>query len=318
MKQYMKYIMILLTCLIVSGCSKKEEYSKNMFYMDTYINVKIFTNNGKKAKEALDKADKIYNKYQNLSNACDENSTLYKLNHNQSNEEYIEVDKDLYKLLKLGDQWYKKSNGLFNINMGNLLSVWKDNPKELPNVDDITIYPFEIKDGLIKNENLYLDLGAITKGYATEEVGNYLESIGFDYYLINAGGNIKVGKNNTRGYYNIGVENPEKKGINYTVISGNDISVVTSGGYERFYEINGKKYHHIIDPNTKYPANNSLSTTVVTKNSSLADILSTTLFLMEPTDAIKFVNKIDDVEAVIYVNEDKILKSKGFNKYEQK
>ena len=69
---------------------------------------------------------------------------------------------------------------------------WKDNPKELPNVDDITVYPFEIKDGLIKNENLYLDLGAITKGYATEEVGNYLESIGFDYYLINAGGNIKV------------------------------------------------------------------------------------------------------------------------------
>ena len=94
--------------------------------------------------------------------------------------------------------------------------------------------------------------------------------------------------------------------------------MVTSGGYERFYEINGKKYHHIIDPNTKYPANNSLSTTVVTKNSSLADILSTTLFLMEPNDAIKFVNKIDDVEAIIYVNEDKILKSKGFNKYEQK
>ena len=94
--------------------------------------------------------------------------------------------------------------------------------------------------------------------------------------------------------------------------------MVTSGGYERFYEIDGKKYHHIIDPNTKYPANNSLSTTFVNKNSYLADILSTKLFLMEPSDAIDFVKKIDDVEAIIYVNEEKIFKSKGFSKYEQK
>lgn len=312
--------MILPIIFLLSGCTKKE-VEKNMFYMDTYINVKIYSENTKKANEALKEVDKIYKKYQNLTNVYDENSTLYKINHNNSNDEYIKVDKEIYNMLELSNEWYKKSNKLFNVNIGNLLSIWKshrDNDLGLPTEEELNleIYPLNIKDGKIKNENLYIDLGAVSKGYATEKVGEYLESKGLDYYLINAGGNIKVGKNYKRGYYNIAIENPTDKTKNYAIVKGENISVVTSGGYERFFEVDGKRYHHIIDPTTLYPANNSLSTTIITHDSALADILSTTIFLMKPKEAIKLIDSLNDVEAIIYGNNNEIIKSKGFNKYE--
>ena len=162
----------------------------------------------------------------------------------------------------------------------------------------------------ILNDKVNIDLGAIVKGYVTEKAGNYLENIGIDYYLINAGGNVKAGKSN-KGYYNIGIASPINQNETFEIVKGENISVVTSGGYERFYEYEGVLYHHIIDPNTKYPANNTKSVTVIGKNSGVCDALSTIIFLMDVDEGKEFI-KDYDVDVIWFTNDNEIIKSDGF------
>ena len=298
---------LLIFILLLTGCSK-QEYSKNLFYMDTIINVKLYNISETKANEAFDEIENIYKKYEQLTNFYDENSELSKLN----NDVNYEISTDLLELIKIGYEWDNKTNGLLNINIGNLTKIWHDfreNPIELPNVNDIKIEHLKMDNDKILNEKVNIDLGSITKGFVTEKVGEYLEENGITYYLINAGGNVKVGKSN-KGYYNIGIASPISDET-FEIVKEENISVVTSGGYERFYEYDGVMYHHIIDPNTKYPANYMKSVTVIGEDSGLCDILSTTLFLMNIEDGKEFI-KDYDVKVIWFTNDNEIIKSDNY------
>lgn len=302
----MKKVLIIFI-LLLTGCGK-QEYSKNLFYMDTIINVKLYNISENKANEAFDEIEKIYKKYEQLTNFYDENSELSKLN----NDVNYEISDELLELIKIGYEWSVKTDGLLNINIGNLTKIWHDfreNPISLPNVDNIKVEHLEIEDNKILNNKVNIDLGAITKGYVTEKVGRYLEENGINYYLINAGGNVKVGKSN-KGYYNIGIASPISNET-FEVVKDENISVVTSGGYERFYEYEGVMYHHIIDPNTKYPANYMKSVTVIGDDSGLCDILSTTLFLMNIEDGKEFIKNYD-VKVIWFTNDNEIVKSDNY------
>ena len=112
-------------------------------------------------------------------------------------------------------------------------------------------------------------------------------------------------KNNSN--YKIGIEDPNNKNDIFKVLKGNNISVVTSGGYERYYEYEDKKYHHIISPKTLYPTDYMKSVTIITKDSALADMLSTYLFLIDIEDGKDYINKLENVEAIWYTNDDKIV-----------
>ena len=179
----------------------------------------------------------------------------------------------------------------------------------MPNLDNVKIEKLKIENNKILNDKVTIDLGSIVKGYVTEKAGNYLESIGIDYYLINAGGNVKAGKSN-KGYYNIGIASPINNET-FEIVQDENISVVTSGGYERFYEYNGVMYHHIIDPNTLYPANNMKSVTVIGEDSGLCDILSTTLFLMDIDEGKEFIKNYD-VKVIWFTNDNEIIKSDNY------
>lgn len=330
MKKYIKYliglfVIVIIFIGIVIYSDRMKLYSKNFFYMDTYINIKFYAKDSNKANIIFNKANNIYNKYQLLTDSYNDDSNISYINNNTSNDEILKIDSDLYRILELGLSWYEKSNNKFNINLGKVIKVWKeyrDNGKELPNINELKSAKESINDivllgdNKIKNTHPSIDLGAIAKGYATKEIGEMIKDNGIDNFVINAGGNVLVGKAYNKDSYSVGIENPQEKNDIYQVIKANNMSIVTSGGYERFYEIDGVRYHHIIDPDTLYPANNCLSVTVITPDSAIADILSTTLFLMSPNEGIELVNNMDDVEAIYYVNKDTIIKSKGFNKYE--
>lgn len=302
----MKKILLILL-LLLTGCGK-QEYSKNLFYMDTVINIKLYNVNEKKANEAFNYLDSLYQKYENLTDFYDSNSELSKLN----NDVNYEISSELLDLIKIGYEWNIKTNGLLNVNIGNLTKIWHDfreNPVSLPNLDDVKIERLKMENDKILNDKVNIDLGAIVKGYVTEKAGNYLKNIGIDYYLINAGGNVKAGKSN-KGYYNIGIASPISNET-FEIVKTENISVVTSGGYERFYEYNGVMYHHIIDPNTLYPANNMKSVTVIGEDSGLCDILSTTLFLMDIDEGKEFI-KDYDVKVIWFTNDDQIIKSDNY------
>lgn len=322
-------LVISVIGIIIYDKNIKREYTSKFFYMDTYIYVKIYSNDSNKANKALKEVEKIYKEYHQLTdryNSYDNINNIYYIKNNDSDDEYLKIDKRLYDIIDYGVSSYESSNGLIDISMGDVIDVWKkyrENKDGIPNKDELknnhNIKDIILKDGyLIKNNHVNIDLGCISKGYTTKIVGEYLKSIGISEYLINAGGNVLVGNHYNKGKYLIGIEDPMNQDDIFTVVSGNNISVVTSGGYERFYEYEGKKYHHIINPNTLYPEDNMKSVTIITSDSALGDILSTRLFLMSVDDGLNIINKMDNVEAIWYTNNNKQVKSKGFSKYESK
>lgn len=328
LRNYAMIITALLFMIVAFFTSNKYDfekdveltkYTRNIYYMDTYISVNVYSESKDKANEALDGVEEIYKKYHELTNRYDENGILYYIHNNNSNEEYITIDSDLYALIKYGIEWYEKSNGLININIGNLVDVWKKyrdleegipTSKELKkaanniNIKNIVL----LGNNKIKNTHPNIDLGSLSKGYTTEKAGEYLRSIGVNTYLINAGGNVLVGDYYlSTGSYVVGIASPYKDNDNklLSTVKVNNKAIVTSGSYQRYYEYDGKTYGHIIDPNTYYPAEHMVGVTVVADDSALADALSTTLFLMTITDGQEYIKNFDNVEVIwAYVSSD--------------
>lgn len=321
-------IILLLSIISYNYINKEKEYSKNLFYMDTYIYVKIYEKDKTKANKILNEIEQIYKEYHQLSdryNEYDNINNLYYIHNNTEESEYIEIDSRLYDMIEYGIYWYDKSDGLIDISMGNVIDVWKkyrESKNGVPTIEELNnannnTNAIILKDNnLILNNHANIDLGAISKGYATNIVKEYLEENNIDKYLINAGGTVVVGDNYKNSVYKIGLEDPNNNGDIYKIIKGNNISVVTSGGYERFYEYNGKKYHHIINPKNLMPPENMKSVSIICQDSKLGDILSTMLFLMSIEDGKEYIETLEGVEAIWYTNDNKIITSDGVYKYE--
>ncbi len=328
-------IIFLIICLLKKiSTPKYKEYTKSLNYMDTVIDIKLYTTNEKQANTALEEIEKIYKHYHELTdryNAYDGINNIYTINTTQEVKK-LEIERDLYNILDYGINWYYKSNGLLDINVGNLTNLWKqyrDNNNGIPSNDELfKISGLDIKnivlydDNQILTGNVNIDLGALAKGYATEVVHHYLNSIGLDNYLINAGGTVLAGKNIDSQKFKVGIQDPDnsasilKDGNKDLTLKVSNKVITSSGGYERFYEYDGVRYHHIIDPNTKMPANNMKSVSVITDNAMLGDALSTTLFLMSIETGQEFVKQFDGVEVIWYSNDNEIIKTPGISKYE--
>src|SRR5574344_348541 len=296
--------LIIIAFVIVVIVFNEQEYTSNLFYMDTYISVKVLTSKYK-SNVILNDIDKIFNKYENMTNRYSD-SELSKINNKVGT---FEISNELSDMIKISLEWYNKSNGLFNINIGNIVDVWKKyrtNKNGVPTVDelnlDINIDNISLYGNKITVKNANIDLGALVKGYVTNELKSYLKSKNIKKYVINAGGNVIVG--NKKNDYKIGIQNPD--GGLLTTVNVNNKCVVTSGGYERYYEYNGVRYHHIINPFTKFPSNYMKSVTVISKDCTKADIMSTTLFLMTIEDGKKLAES-NNVKVIWYSNDNEII-----------
>lgn len=322
---YIIILILILISLILLYIDKNtyKEYNKNYFYMDTYINIKI---NSTKSKKEIDNIykdiDYLYSSYHKLTSRYDKYDgivNVYYLNEILNNNEEIEIDNRLADIINIGIEYYDKTNKLFNIASGNLTNIWKEfinNCEELPSNLEVNIDINDIKlnnNKYTKYNDVKLDLGAITKGYVTELVGDYLEENNIYNYIINAGGNVKVGKAYNKEYYTVGITNPDNTNSIFTKVKVNNLSIVTSGNYQRYCIYNDKIYSHIINPNTKLPSNYTKSVTVITPSSLLADIYSTYLYLLPVEEGLKEVNSLEDIEAIWYIDKDNIVRSDNFN-----
>ena len=320
-------ILVIIMLLIITGCTNKEkEYKMNLYYMDTYIYIDFFCDNNTKAENIKKDIDNIYKEYHQLSdryNSYEGITNLYYIYNNNTKEKEITLDSKLYDLLSYSLEFQEKTANKFNIEIGNIIDIWKkyrDKGEGIPSNKELqsakkTNHIVLLDNNKILNNHPNIDLGAISKGYTTEIVGKYLESNGINKYLINAGGNVKVGIPNKKDKYSIGIKSPNKDDSLLTIVKGKNISVITSGSYERNYTYNDKIYSHIIDPNTLYPAEYMKSVTVITSDSALGDALSTTLFLM-PIEEGKELIKEYNVEAIWVTNDDQTIRSEGFSNYE--
>lgn len=300
------------------GIKKTEEYkeySSSFDAMNTEINIKLYSDSESNAKRGLKEIEELYKEYDELTDRNNKDSELYKINHNDSNDEYLTIDSRLYDLIKYGLDCYDESNNILNINIGSLTDIWEEyrNKKngiptnsELDNID-IDISKIELSsDNKVKNNHPNIDLDSIKKGYVTKKAVDMLKLLGIDSYIITTGGNITVGnyyKNS--GKYVISISNPDKD--NDEMLSTLRLinkSVASKSLYENYYEYNGKTYNHIIDPKTKKPANNMIGVTVICNDSDKAEALASTLFLMSIEEGQELVNSTNDVEAIwVYKDE---------------
>lgn len=323
-------LFIISGTITLTGCKKDETYEKfteySFDYFDTVTTIigyekskPDFDANCDKIKGLLDEYHKlytIYNRYDGINNLCLINS-VKDVAHPE-----LEVDGKIIKMLKFAKEMYEISDGKLNIAMGSVLSIWHnyrenglDNPEnaELPSFDalnganehtDINNLIIDEEKGTvyISDPQMKLDVGAVAKGYAVEKIADYMKQNGMDGYLLNVGGNVRaVGNRRDGEKWKVGIENPdtendEKPYIEYLEI--NDMSLVTSGSYQRFYTVDGKNYHHIIDPETLMPSERYLSISVLCESSAYADALSTALFSMELEDGRRLIESLTDVEAM--------------------
>lgn len=295
-------------------------------YMDTFIEIKLYGVDKKTSEKLLSKAESMFKEYHELTdryNAYEDIINLYYLNNELKVNQEIEINPLLSEIITYGLEMYNKTDGYINIAMGNVVDVWKkyrEEGKEVPKTyelmeKNISIDDISLKDNVYKKmSDISLDLGSYAKGYVVEKVSKYFEEEGCTKYLINAGGNVKVGQSYKLGKYSVGLEEPFNTSNIYKVLEVENVSVVTSGSYQRYYKVNDEIYNHIINPKTLYPDNYTKSVTIITKDSAYADILSTYLFLLPIEDGLKFVNETEDVEAIWY--SDEIYYSEGFNLYE--
>jgi thiamine biosynthesis lipoprotein len=161
---------------------------------------------------------------------------------------------------------------------------------------------------------MMIDLGGIAKGYAADEAAKILRELGQEHALINFGGNVvAIGSRPDGTPWRIGIQHPERsRGDTLCIVAVTDATVVTSGKYERFFEEEGTRYHHIIDTSTGYPVENGLSSvTIVTDSSMKADALSTAVFTLGLEAGLELVQGFDGVEAVIVTEESTIHVTEG-------
>ena len=249
----------------------------------------------------------IYNEYDGIVNIA----TL----NRHAGKGALKVSRELFDLIKFGKRAYELTGGEVNIAMGAVLSRWHDcrtlaletgkttlpsdsELKELyshSNIDDLILDEQALTVEL-RDERMSLDVGAVAKGYATEQIAKMLESEGVTSFVINAGGNVRmIGKKPSGNGWVIGIENPLGSGYSYK-LTASDTSIVTSGAYQRYFTLNGKNYGHIIDKDTLYPAEHHLSVSVVIKDSGLADVLSTALFTMSYEEGLSLIRSVEGSE----------------------
>ncbi len=334
-KRFISVVFLVVFAFSCTSCGStdKQSYSKSYYqYFDTVTTIKIYENDEKifnsicnsLEKEVLKKYYQlfdIYNTYKGINN-------IKTINDNAGVKK-VKVDRELIDFLNCCKSVYSITNGNVNVCLGPVLSVWhkfRDEGKKVPTLELLKSKNklSEIDNLIIDKNNVFLkqkgssiDVGAIAKGYVADKIYSFLVSKNVKNAIVDFGGNIiTVGKKPNGESFSVGVANPDETDKTLITLKCKDgVIVSTSGGYERFYEVNGKKYSHIISPKTLLPAENNKSVTVICKSGYLADTLSTALYILDYKSGLNLINKTKNCEACIIDNSSNIHYSNGFNKY---
>jgi thiamine biosynthesis lipoprotein len=255
-----------------------------------------------------------------------ETSEIIALN-DASGKKEVKLSPDTFYVLEKGKQYSELFEGKFDITIGPVVKLWnigtdyaavpeKSKLEEALKLVDYNklIINKENLTAKLEEEGMKVDLGAIAKGYAADEVARVLKENEVKHAIINLGGNIMTLGNNPNGSpWKIGIQDPfNPRGDFLGIISIEDQTVVTSGTYERYFEENGKKYHHILSPDTGYPVENNLySVSIVTDNSIDGDGLSTTALLIGLEEGLKLIEGLEHVEAIFVTSDKKVYVSSG-------
>lgn len=296
--------------------------TRTKIMMGTLVEVSL-TSSGRGLSSLLDSTFAVISDYESRLSYYDETSELWAINN--ADADSMAISEDIYNLLVIAGRYYDKTSGRYDVTVSPLVDLWHPGRSSLPSPDSIaaakSLVGFDrlrFSPGyLIMPTEMSIDFGSIAKGYIIDRAAEYALSQGVNYGHINAGGDIRIFGDPSRAQ-RIGIRHPRDSNRVIATLLLSDTAVVTSGDYERYFEIDGERYHHIINPLTGYPVDGVFSVTVIAPNAAAADAMSTSLFVMEPEEAIELVKSLPGAEAIIYYlddNEIVSLRTEGVRAY---
>jgi thiamine biosynthesis lipoprotein len=312
-------VILTLFMALLSGCSKNE-LSDTQFLLDTIVTITFY---GSDDQNALDAAFSEIRRCQSLFDVGLETSDVYRINQN-AGIAYTEVSDDTIALLKASQKYSELTGGVFDVTAGPLIKLWDVGGKgyvpteverkaalSLVNYRDVLI---DGKSVMLAREGMSLDFGAIAKGYIADRLYAQLSADGVQHAIINLGGNVFVFGGKPDGSpFNVGVQNPfGGDGEIIGILPLSNASLVSSGAYQRYFERDGVKYHHIMDLSTGAPSQSGLAgVTIVSSDSTECDALSTAVFILGEEKGLKLIKNLDGVECILVLDNGTIVCSEG-------
>ena len=342
--------MLLVIALIIPqlGCAAQENYSgvsKTGFYMDTVCQITVYSMDGaeglsaeEQEREALlviTDAFKLCDSYEKRLSKTIEGSDVYRINH--AGGQAVKVDPTTVEVIRKGIEYGELSAGAFDVTIGQATDLWDFHDRDesgertgvLPDggelaeaVSHVGYRQISIEGDSVRlaDPEAEIDLGGIAKGYVADKIGEYMEANGVTSAVISLGGNIVVigekglsMEDSRGGDFAVGISDPQSdSGALLGVLNCRDKTIVTSGTYERYFEIDGVRYHHILDPKTGYPVDTDvLSVTVIAAKGRSADCdgLSTTCLALGMEEGMALIRSLEGVEAIFVDVEGRVITS---------
>ena len=299
---------MLVVSLLLGGCTgEKQPERYRLSFMDTFDTIvevvgyaesgEAFGRYGELLHDEFVRYNQLFDKYHSYEGI----NNIKTINDNAGIAP-VQIDAELMDMLLLCKEWEKKTNGAVNICMGPVLEIWHDYREryagsldgELPPLADLQaaalltdidqlILDEQAGTAFLAQAGMSLDVGAVAKGYAAELVCQELYAQGYTSFALSSGGNVRLmdpPQDTERTAWSIGIQDPLDADASVDSVVGSNLSIVTSGNYQRYYLVDGVQMHHIIDYQTLMPANRFISVTVVCEDSGTADLLSTALFIL--------------------------------------
>lgn len=326
-----KIIPLLLALVLLSGCGEKEKQVYQTVFLDVFDTVTTLRGYEESEQAFQQRAEQVHQalqEYHNLFDIYNDYPGGLKRVNDNAGLSPVQVDRAVLDLLKDCRDYYELTQGRVNVAMGSVLYLWHEareaglnDPEHaaLPEMEklkeaakhtsfDTVLFDEQAGTVFLSDPSQRLDVGAVAKGWTAQRVSQLLP----EGYMLNVGGNVCTrGVKPGGGKWNIAVQSPNAGEDNLCVVSLAGQSLVTSGDYQRSYTVDGKSYHHIIDPDTLMPSEYWRSVTILCDDSGLADCLSTTLFLL-PLEEGKALAEQYNVE-VMWVDADmNITQTPGF------
>ena len=318
MKKHILLLLSILTSVCLTACStppKSEKTSITGIYFDTIIQIDVWGADS----STMEGCKELCQKYENLLSSQIDTSEISKINNSEGAP--VTVSDETVEVLQKGIYYSELSRGKFDIAIAPVSELWnfRDNEESLlpekaalenacthVNYQNIQI---EGNTVTLTDPQTQIDLGGIAKGYIADRLKEYLLSEGVEHALINLGGNtLAVGTKYDGSPFRIGIQKPfSEKNEVITAVEITDRSVVSSGIYQRYFEKDGRIYHHILNPDTGYPyENNLLQVTIISDQSVDGDALSTCCFALGLEEGSKLIESLDNVQAIFITNDYKL------------
>lgn len=320
-------VLIMLVVVVVYSVRLPQRelrpYTWTGFAMGTLVEITVYAN--RSAEGAVNKGFDRIGEIEQLVSTSISDSDIALLNSAPIGS-YVQVHEDTAYLISSALEFARETRGSFDPTVGRLVDLWGIGTERasvpsgeairyaLSGVGYQNLVLDEDKRQVMRNTDFRVDLGAIAKGYACDEVVGILQNAGIDAGIVDLGGNICVfGTKPTGQQWRVGIQDPAAPRGSYVgVISISSGAVATSGDYERYFERDSVIYHHILDPSTGYPASPGVrSVSVIAPTGIQADALSTGLFVLGVDELFEFVDRSEEIEVVVITSDNRVIVSSG-------